>query len=74
MSQIIGKNMEYEMETIARLMALGRGFIWAFIVVSQNRGTPMQIPVYYNTYYGDPQNGTSNLGKHTCRTIYIIPQ
>ena len=33
------------------------------LVVSQNRGTPMQTPKYYNPYYRDPQKGTPNFGK-----------
>ena len=33
------------------------------MVVSQNKGTPIQTPKYYNPYYGDPQKGTLNFGK-----------
>ena len=27
------------------------------LVVSQNRGTPIWTPIYYNPYYKDPQKG-----------------
>ena len=33
------------------------------LVVSQNKGTPIQTPKYYNPYYRDPQKGTPNFGK-----------
>ena len=33
------------------------------MVVSQNRGTPIWTPKYYNPYYRDPQKGTPNFGK-----------
>ena len=34
-----------------------------YMVVSQNRGTPIWTLIYYNPYYGDPQKGTPNFGK-----------
>ena len=33
------------------------------MVVSLNRGTPIQTPKYYGPYYWYPQNGTPNFGK-----------
>ena len=33
------------------------------MVVSQKKGTPIQTPIYYGPYYGDPQNGTPNFRK-----------
>ena len=33
------------------------------MVVSQNRGTPIQTQKYYSPYYWDPQTGTPNFGK-----------
>ena len=32
------------------------------MVVSQNRGTPIQSPKYHNPCYRNPQNGTPNFG------------
>ena len=29
------------------------------MVISQNRGTPIQTPIYYSPYYGDPQKSVS---------------
>ena len=34
-----------------------------YMVVSQNRGTPIYTLIYYNPEYGDPQKGTPNFGK-----------
>ena len=48
------KKMENEMET-----ELYRGYM----VVSQNRGTPIWTQIYYSPYLWDPQNGTPNSGK-----------
>ena len=31
-----------------------------YMVVSQNKGTPIWTPLYYNPYYGDPQEGIHN--------------
>ena len=38
------------------------------MVISQNRGTPIQTPKYYNPYYGDPKKvplilGNSHIGQ-----------
>ena len=33
------------------------------MVVSQNRGTPIQTPKYFNPCYCDPQKGTPNFWK-----------
>ena len=33
---------------------------YSHMVVSQNRGTPLQTPKFYNPYDRDPQNGTPN--------------
>ena len=33
------------------------------MVVSQNRGTPIQTLKYYSPHYRDPQKGTPNIGK-----------
>ena len=32
------------------------------VVVSQEEGTPVKIPIYHNPYYGDPQKGNLILG------------
>ena len=37
--------------------------VYAYMVVSQNKGTPTQTPKYYSPYYGDPPKGTPNFGK-----------
>ena len=37
------------------------------VVVSQNKGTPIQPPKYYNPYCGDPQNCTPDFGNPRCR-------
>ena len=29
--------------------------VWYHIVVSQDKGTPIQTPIYYSPYYGDPK-------------------
>ena len=34
------------------------------MLVSQNKGTPILTPKYYDASYGDPQNGTPNFEKH----------
>ena len=41
-----------------------------YMVVSQNEGTPIQTPIYYSPYYGDPQRGTINLGKLPYIMVY----
>ena len=33
------------------------------MVMSQNSGTPIWIPIYYIPYYGAPPKGTCNFGK-----------
>ena len=40
------------------------------MVVSQNKGTPIQTPKYYDPYYRNPQ-GTPNFGE---AHILIVPQ
>ena len=31
--------------------------------LSENGGSPIQTPKYYNPYHGNPQNSTQNFGK-----------
>ena len=33
------------------------------MVVYLNKGTPIQTPKYYSSYYWDPHDGTPNFGK-----------
>ena len=40
-----------------------------YMVVSQNKGTPIWTPKYYGPYYRDPQNGTLNFGKPPYRGV-----
>ena len=42
-----------------------------YMVVSQNKGTPMETQKYFNPYYWDPQNGTHNFGKPPYIYIFI---
>ena len=47
------------------------------MVVSQNKGTPIQTPKYYSPYYGDPQKGTPNFGKppyNACINNRLVPE
>ena len=39
------------------------GTLKEYMVVSQNKGTPISTPKYCSPYYGDPQKGTPNFGK-----------
>ena len=50
-------------------MALG--FRIQDLAVSQNKGTPIWTPIYYNPYYRDPQKGTPNFGKPPFRDVAI---
>ena len=38
--------------------------VLSYLVISQNRGTPIETPKYYCAYYGDPKKGSLILGKH----------
>ena len=41
----------------------GSIYIYIYMVVSQNKGSPIWTPIYYSPYYGDTQNGTPNFRK-----------
>ena len=55
----------WHLGTHGRLLNIAptRSRVWGYLVVSLDRGTPIQTPKYYSAHYSDPQNRTPNFGK-----------